>query len=92
MFDNSGVDVALSVFFKHQDSTIVWLVTNKIDDLLYEDVSMLYKAEGGVIMLRDDITKNPTKMQASKIINWAKALIHLVFQVICTFSQIIYPG
>jgi hypothetical protein len=30
LFESAGVDVAVSVFFRHQDSTIVWLVTDKI--------------------------------------------------------------
>lgn len=53
---------------------------------------MLYNAEGGVINVRDEIAKKPKNTNTNKRINCVKALIHLVFQVICTFSQMISLG
>ena len=81
-----------SVFFKHHDYTIVEFVYDNIVVDVYVDVSMDYKADGGVSTSSVDMTKKPTNIITSNTINCTSARSHLVLHVTCTFSQIIYPG
>ena len=59
---------------------------------MYVDVSIDYNADGGVSTSSVDMTKNPTNIITNNTINCTRARNHLVFHVICTFYQIIYPG
>ena len=71
--------------------TIVVFVSRRILTELYEEVSTFDETEG-TRMLRYEINKKPAAMAAIRRIYWMVILIHLVFQVMCWFSQIIYPG
>lgn len=81
-----------SVFFKHHDSTIVEFVYDNIVVDVYVEVSMDYKADGGVSTSSVEMTKKPTNIITNNTINCRSARSHLVFHVTCTFSHIIYPG
>jgi len=68
-FDKAVVEVASSVFFRHQDSTMVWFVSARMVIFEYDEVSMLYNADGGVIMFNEEITKKPSNTKAKRIMN-----------------------
>ena len=86
------VEYASSIFFKHQLSVIVELVSARIVTVVYDDVLILLVYEGGDNIFKVEIMTKPPMMNIKRSNIWITARIHLVFHVMCTFYHRIYPG
>lgn len=72
----------------HQLWTMVVLVTARIVEEVYWEVSTV-EVEEGAKMLTKDTNRKPTVTAASNKMYWIRTLTHLVDQLTCWFYQMI---
>lgn len=77
---------------RHQDLTMDWSTTKRMLTWLYIDESIFEVVMGGFRTFKIKIKQNPKNITIAISKSWKSNLIQRVFQVICTFYQIIPAG
>ena len=78
--------------FTHQTRFTTSSVTEAMVSAVTSVVSTPVELSLGVLIFRNEMKRKPPAIIAKMMMVWMSSLIHLVFQVTCTFSQIIPAG